>query len=102
MRQKMDEADIRKNTETNALADFLRRVTNNSSSSSEQASKTLPFPSPPQKTRRATQTDVTSASVIISPLPQLISATYIKEFKYEPRNKLMMMLKMIKTMMTIS
>jgi len=78
MRQKMGEAD-RKKTETNAFADFLRRVM---PTSSEPASKASPPPPPPQKTRRGTQTDVTSASVTTSPLPVLPSTS--KEFKYEP------------------
>jgi len=70
MRHKMEEADVRKKTETNAFADYLSR-----------ASKVSPPPtSPPpmsQKMHRGTQTDVTSASVIASPSPP------IKEFKYE-------------------
>ena len=78
MPQKMDEADIRKRVGTNAFADFLRRVM---PISSEQASKASP-PPPYQKTRRGTQTDITSAS-FTSPLP-LIPSTSIKEFKYEP------------------
>jgi len=76
MRQKMDEADIRKKTETKALADFLRWEM-----PTGQASKYSP-PSP-KTTRRSTQTNVTSASVTTSSLP-LIPSTSIKEFEYEP------------------
>ena len=43
MRQKMDEADLRKKSETNAFADFLSRVM-----PTGQASKVLPPPPTPQ------------------------------------------------------
>jgi len=80
-RQKMDEADLRKKTETNVFADFLSRVM-----PAGQARKASPPPPPPMPTtaklRRGTQTDVTSASVTTSPLPQPM-----KEFTYEPRKK---------------
>jgi len=76
VRQKMDEADLRKKTETNAFADFLSRVL-----PTGQASKVSPPLPTPQTTCRGTQTDVTSASVTTSPL--LIPTTAIKEFKYD-------------------
>ena len=75
MRHKMDEADLRKKTETNAFVEFLCRVM-----PTGQASNVSPPPPPPptpQKMRRGTQSVVTSASVTASPPP-------IKEFKYEP------------------
>ena len=64
VRQKLDEADLREKTVTNAFADFLSRVM-----LTGQASKICPPPPPPspQKMRRGTQTDVTSASVTTSP-----------------------------------
>jgi len=77
MRHMMDEADLRKKTETNAFADFLSPMM-----PTGQASKVSPPPPPPrptpQKMRRGTQAAVTSASVTASPPPP------IKEFKYEP------------------
>jgi len=62
MRQKIEKADFRKETETNAFVDFLRQVV---PTSSQPASKSSP--PPPQKTRRGKQTDVKSASVTTSP-----------------------------------
>ena len=69
VRQNMDEADLRKKTETNVFADFLSRVI-----SARQASIASPPPAPPPppmptppKLRRGTQTDVTAASVTASP-----------------------------------
>jgi len=74
----MDEADLRKKTETNVIADFLSRVM-----PTGQVSKVSPPPPPPpptpQKERRGTQTDVTAASVTASDLPPPM-----KEFTYEP------------------
>jgi len=75
----MDEGDIRKKIETNAFADFLSRVI-----PTGQASNISPpplLPPTPQNMRRGTQTDVTSASVTIS--PPLFPTPAIKEFKYE-------------------
>ena len=72
LRQKMDEADLRKKTETNVFANFLSRVM-----PAGQASKGSPPPPPPHpmppppKLRRGTQTDVTSASVTASPYRRL-------------------------------
>jgi len=81
LRHIMDDADLRKKTETNEFADFLSRVM-----LTEQARKFSPPPPPPptpQKMRRETQTVVTSASVTATPpLPP------IKQFKYEsPKQK---------------
>jgi len=77
IRHKMDEADLRTKTETNAIADFLSRVM-----PTWQASKfSHPPPPPPptlQKMRHRTQTAIRSASVTASPPPP------IKEFKYKP------------------
>ena len=70
MREKMGEADIRQKTGTKIIADFLRRVV--PTTSSEQPSKAPDVP--PQKTRRETQTDVTSASLTTS-LPAVIPST---------------------------
>jgi len=61
MRQKLDKADIRKKTETNAFADFLRRVVPGPASKDSP-----PPPYSTQNTRRGTQRDVISASVTIS------------------------------------
>ena len=67
VRQKMDEADLRKKTETNVFADFLSRVM-----PAGQASKVSPPPMlTPQKLRRGTQTDLTAASVTSSPYSRL-------------------------------
>jgi len=78
VRQKMDEADLRKKTETNVIADFLSRVM-----PTGQVSKVSPPPPPPpptpQKMRRRRQTDVTATSVTASHLPPPM-----KEFTYEP------------------
>jgi len=76
VRQKMDEADLRKKTETNVFADFLSRVM-----PAGQASKDSPLRTPPipPKLRRGPQTDVTAASVTASPLPPPM-----KDFTYEP------------------
>jgi len=75
----MDEADLRKKMDTNAFADFLSRVM-----PTGQASK-FPPPSPPpltpQKMRRRSQSDVTSASGTTS--PPLIPTPLTKKFKYE-------------------
>ena len=74
MRKKMDEADLRKKTETNVLAEFLSEVM--------PTGKIAPRPPPPptpQKMRRGTQTAVTSASVTATPPPPPI-----KEYTYEP------------------
>jgi len=57
----MDEADIRKK-EWNAFADFLRRVMPTSSYPASKSSHP-----PLKKTRRGTQTDVTSSSGNIFP-----------------------------------
>ena len=66
----------------NAFEDFLCRVIPTEQSSKDSA----PTPPPsPQKKRRGTQTDVTSASVTTS--PPLIPTPAIKEFKYEPPKK---------------
>ena len=63
VRRKMDEADLRKKTETYVIADFLSRVM-----LAGQASKVSPPPMlTPQKLRRGTQTDLTAASVTSSP-----------------------------------
>ena len=79
VRRKMDEADLRKKTETNVIADFLSRVM-----PTGQVSKVTPPPPPPppHKMRRGTQTDVTSASVTASHL-----RPPMKEFTYEPSNE---------------
>jgi len=82
VRQKLDEADLRKMTETNVFADFLSRVL-----PPGQASKiSPPPPSPPTPTpvklSRGTQTDVTGALDITSPLPPPM-----KEFTYEPQKE---------------
>jgi len=71
----MNEADLRKKTETNGFADFLSRVM-----AAGQANKLSPSPPPltPPKLRRGTQTDVTSASVTASTLPPPM-----KGFTYE-------------------
>jgi len=78
VRRKMDEADLRKKTETYVFADFLSRVM-----PTGQVSKVSPPPPPPpptpQKMRRGTQTDVTAASVTASPLPPPM-----KGFTHEP------------------
>jgi len=78
VRRKVDEADLRKKTETNVIADFLSRIM-----PTGQVSKVSPpTPSPPptpQKMRRGKQTDVTPASVTASHLPPPM-----KEFTYEP------------------
>jgi len=69
MRRKMDEADLRKKTETNIFADLLSRVM-----PTGQVSKVSPLPphSPtPQNMRHGTQADVTVASVIASPYCRL-------------------------------
>jgi len=72
----MDDADLRKKTETNVFAEFLSKVM-----PKRQASKVAPPPPPPppptpEMMRRGTQTTLTSASVTATP-PQ------IKEFTYE-------------------
>jgi len=64
----MDEADLRKKTETNVFAEFLSKVM-----PTGQAA-----PPPSQKMRRGTQTAVSSASVTATPPPP------IKEYTYEP------------------
>jgi len=63
----MDEADLKKKTETNVFEDFLSRVI-----PARQACKVSlpPIPTPP-KLRLGTQTDVTAASVTASPLRRL-------------------------------
>ena len=71
VRRKIDEADLRKKTETNVVGDILSRVM-----PTGQASKVTP-PPPIQKVRRGTQTDVTAASVTASHLPPPM-----KEFTY--------------------
>jgi len=76
LRHKMDEADLRKKTETNLFLDILIRVM-----PTGQASKVSPTPPPPptpQKMRHGTQTVVTSALVTATPPPQPN-----KEFNYE-------------------
>jgi len=68
----MDEADLRKKTETNVFAEFLSKVM--------PTGQAVPPPPPPptrQKIRRGTQTAVTSASVTATTPP-------IKEYTYEP------------------
>ena len=69
----MDEADLRKKTETNVFAEFLSKVM-------PKGQAAPPPPSTPQKMRRGTQTAVTSASVTATPPP-------IKEYIYEPPKK---------------
>jgi len=64
----MDDADLRKKTETNVFAEFLSKVM-----PTGQASKVSPPRPPPQKVRRGTQMVVTSSSVTATPPP-------IKEF----------------------
>jgi len=76
LRKKMDEADLRKKTETNVFAEFLSKVMPKG-----QAAPPPP-PSTPQKMRRETQTAVTSASVTATPPPPPI-----KEYTYEPPKK---------------
>jgi len=71
LRKKMDEADLRKKTETNVFAEFLSKVM-------PKGQAALPPPPTPQKMRRGTQTAVTSASVTATPPPP------IKEYTYEP------------------
>jgi len=76
----MEEADLRKKTDTNAFREFLSRVM-----PTGRASKGSPPPQPPpgptpQKMRPGTQMAVTSASFTASPPP-------IKEFKYEPKKR---------------
>jgi len=73
LRKKMDEADLRKKTETNMFAEFLSKVMPTGQSAPP------PPPSTPQKMRRGTQTAVTSASVTAIPPPPPI-----KEYTYEP------------------
>jgi len=69
----MDEADLRKKTETNVFAEYLRIVV-----PTGQASTFAPPPPPtPQNMRRGIQTAVTSASVTANPSPP------IKEYTYE-------------------
>jgi len=63
MRKKIDEADPRKKTETNVLAEFLSKMI-----PTGQAAPPTPPPTP-QKMRRGTQTAVTSASVTATPPP---------------------------------
>jgi len=80
VRQKMDEADLRKKTETNAFADFLSRVMPTGQASKVSSPPPPPPPPPmptPPKLRRGTQTDVTSASVTACPLTPPIQV-----FKY--------------------
>ena len=74
LRKKMDEADLRKKSETNVLAEFLSKVM--------PTGQAAPPPPPPtsQKMRRGTQTAVTSASVTTTPPPP----PPIKEYTYEP------------------
>jgi len=72
MRKKMDEDDLRKKTETNVFAEFLRKVM-----PTGQAAPPPPPPTP-QKMSRGTQTNVTSESVTAIPPPP------IKEYTYEP------------------
>jgi len=73
----MDEADLRKKTETNVFAEFLSKVM-----PTGQASKVdPPLPSPPptlQKICRGTQTMVTSPPFTATPPPPN------KDFTYEP------------------
>jgi len=64
MRKKMDEADLRKKTETNGFAEFLSKVI-----PTGQASNVAPNPPTPQKIGRGTQTSVRSASVNTTPPP---------------------------------
>ena len=78
MRQKMDEADLRKKTETIAFADFLSRVMPTGQSSNVSPPPPPPPPPTPQKMRHGTQTVVTSALVTATPPPQPN-----KEFNYE-------------------
>ena len=62
MRRKMDEAELRKKTETNVFADFLSRVM-----PAGQTSKDSPPPIPtPPNLRRGTRTDVMTASLTAS------------------------------------
>jgi len=68
LRKKMDEADLRKKTETNVFAEFLCKVMPEGQAAPLQS----------QKMCRGTQTAVTSASVTATPPPP------IKEYTYEP------------------
>jgi len=79
LRKKMDEADLRKKTETNVFAEFLSNVMPKGQAAPH------PPPSTPQKMRRWTQTSVTSASVTASPPPP--PPPPIKEYTYEPPKK---------------
>jgi len=78
MRHRMDEAELRKKTQTNAFPDFLSRVMPTGQASKVSPPQPTPTPTP-QKMRRGTQTAVNSASVTATPPPPPI-----KEFKYEP------------------
>ena len=78
MRKKVDEADLRKKTETNVFAEFLSKVMPTGQDSKVSPPPPPPMPTPP-KLRCGTQTDVTSASLTTSPLPPPM-----KEFTYEP------------------
>ena len=84
MRQKMDDTDLGKKTQTNAFGDFLSREITTGQASKFSPPPPLPPPPPtPQTMRRRTQTDITSASFTDSPeIP--IPSTAIKGFKYEP------------------
>jgi len=73
----MDEADLRKKTETNVFAEFLSKVM-------PKGQAALPPPTTPQKMRRESQTAVTSASVTATPPPP---PPPIKEYTYEPPKK---------------
>jgi len=81
MRKKMDESNLRKKTETNVFAEILSKVMPTGQGSIDSPPPPPPPPTP-QKMRRGTHTDGTSASVTVS--PSLIHTTAIKEFKYAP------------------
>jgi len=66
VRRKMDETDLRKETETNVFVDFLSRVMP-AGQVSKVSNPPPPPPPTPQKMRRETQTYVTAASVIAFP-----------------------------------
>ena len=79
MRQKMGLEGSRQKTETKAMRIFLIRVMPTSSLPASNAPSL-----PPWKTRRGTQTDLTSASVDTSLTPPSVIPSTSNEFKYEP------------------
>jgi len=74
----MDEADLRKKTETKLFAEFLSKVMPTGQASNVAPPPLPSFPPTPQKIRRGTQTTVRSATVTATP------PTPVKEFTYEP------------------